>query len=174
MGSKSKSPTIDDLRLMEFKLFIIEFNKASQLDRSFSNSLSPEIKVRFRTRLIDICLMLMEKIDKNEFSNKILREKIVELSNVHENISIGQAQKVINVVMKQYCFLLGKSNLYTELDCPLDSTTMRHKNTMKNLSMDDYLRYQVKFDEKYELRILADYVYDKKRLQTFLNNHAAN
>ena len=174
MGDISQSSEIMEMRLMELKLFIIEFNKASQLDRSFMRSLLPETKVQFRTKLIDTCIELMGMIDKNTFTNEILRKKIDEIMKVDENISIGQAQKVVNVVMKQYCFILNKENLYKELDCPLDRTTMRHKNTMKTLSKNEYLKYQADFKDRHGLRILADYVYDIQRLNNFLGADAAN
>ena len=56
----------NDMREKELKLFIIEYNKASQLDRSFSKSnLSKNKKKEFRKQLISSCIMLMEMIDKN-------------------------------------------------------------------------------------------------------------
>lgn len=166
----TKQQKLEKMRLFELKLFIIEFNKASQLDRSFGNSISKEIKQLFRNKLIETCLELMSLVDNGSFNNLILREHIRELKNLHLDISYGQAQKVINVVMKQYCFILNKKELYKELDCPLDSTTMNKKNTMKKLTEEQYLDYQDNFKEKNNgIQILADQVYDSQRIKKFLN-----
>ena len=163
------------MRKMEMKILIIEFNKASQLDRSFSNSiLSDTKKVEFRKKLLEYCLLLMEKIDSETLINSDIREKIRELAKIDNNISFGQAQKVINVTLKQYCFILNKENLLKELDCPLDSTTMKgykinHKK-MIDVNEDDYLEYQDIFNKEFNgFKILKDRSYDEKRIHNFLN-----
>jgi len=98
-----------DMREMELKLLIIEYNKASQLDRSFSKTnLTNDKKKIFRKRLLEICIFLMSKVDDETLTNLIIREKIKELKNIDNNISFGQAQKVINVCLKQYCFITKK------------------------------------------------------------------
>jgi len=163
------------MRKMEMKLLIIEFNKASQLDRSFSNTkLSDHKKVEFREKLLEYCILLMEKIDNETLVNNDVREKIRELAKIDNNISFGQAQKVINVTLKQYCFIVNKGNLLKELDCPLDSTTMKgykikHKK-MIDVNEDDYLEYQNIFNEEFDgLKILKDSKYDEIRIHNFLN-----
>jgi len=50
--------------------------------------------------------------------------------------------------MKQYCFVLNKKELCKELDCPLDSTTMHKKHTMKRFTVEQYLDYQNNFKLK--------------------------
>jgi len=81
------------MRNMELKLLIIEYNKASQLDRSFSKTkLSVQKKYEFRKTLLNYCLELMEKADKGTLKNKDIRQKIKSLSNIDpKNISYGQA-----------------------------------------------------------------------------------
>ena len=112
---------IVNMRKMELKLLIIEYNKASQLDRSFSKTkLSHKGKIEFRERLLEYCTYLMEKIDNETLKNSDIREKIRELTKIDvNNISFGQAQKVVNVTLKQYCFIMNKEKLLKELDCPL-------------------------------------------------------
>lgn len=163
------------MREMELKLLIIEYNKASQLDRSFSQTkLSRTKKVLFREKLLACCFFLMNKVDDETLTNNDIREKIRELTKVDSGISFGQAQKVVNVVVKQYCFILNKESLFKELDCPLDSTTMKgyginHK-TMKDVNEDDYLEYQKRYSDEFDgMRILKDYNYDKMRIYNFLN-----
>jgi len=161
------------MREMEIKLLIIEYNKASQLDRSFSKTkLTDEKKKVFRKKLLENCIFLMKKIDDGTLTNNIIRQKIKELKNIDENISFGQAQKVINVCLKQYCFITMKENILKELDCPLDSTTMKsykiRNNNMLNVTENDYLEYQKKFENEFHgIRILKDQEYDRLRIRNF-------
>jgi len=165
---------LDELKMMELKLFIIEFNKASQLDRSFSKSgVSSETKILFRKELLRLTLKLFAKVDSKTLLNKDIRDAILELKNLDKKISFGQAQKVINVALKQYCFIKGVDDeILEELDCPLDSLSMKGqgiKNSkMINVEMEDYIQYQDKFREDGTLRILRDKVYDKQRVNAFL------
>lgn len=167
---------IDEMRDLELKLLIIEYNKASQLDRSFSKTqLSQTKKIEFRERLLEYCLFLMKKIDDETLKNSDIRGKIRELTKIDENISFGQAQKVINVTLKSYCFIANKENLLKELDCPLDTTTMRGNRIIHNkmiaVNEDDYLKYQnIYYKEFAGLRILKDCEYDKMRIHNFLNS----
>ena len=159
---------VEAMRTLELKLFIIEFNKASQLDRSFGKSLTRSEKRTLRNVLIETCLDLMSMVDTDTFTKSALRNRIGMLMTINENISYGQAQKVVNVVLKQYCFILGKVNLYKELDCPLDSTTMRGRHSMKDLTKEQYEAYQSEFEGRHDgLRILEDMAYDTQRIQTF-------
>jgi len=88
---------------MEYKIFIIEYNKASQLDRSFSKSgINKSDILKFRKYLIKYCIELMDRIDDCTITTKMIRDKIRKLKEININISFGQAQKVINVCLKQY------------------------------------------------------------------------
>jgi hypothetical protein len=165
---------LSEMREMELKLLIIEYNKAAQLDRSFSNTkLSSDKKKLFRKRLLETCISLMNKIDDETLTNSIIRAKIKDLKNIDKNISFGQAQKVVNVCLKQYCFITKKEKILYELDCPLDSTNMKpykifNKN-MKNVNEKDYLEYQKIFEnENNGIKILKDKEYDKMRLNNFI------
>jgi len=164
---------IAEMREMELKLLIIEYNKASQLDRSFSKTkLAQKSRIEFRKRLLEYCIFLMGKIDNETLRNSDIRKKIKELTKIDDNISFGQAQKVINVTLKQYCFLLNKKSLFKELDCPLDTTTMRdykikHKK-MIDVNEKDYLEYQDIYYKEFEgMRILKDWCYDENRINKF-------
>jgi len=165
-----------EMREMELKLLIIEYNKASQLDRSFSKTyLTNDKKKLFRQKLIETCIYLMKKVDDETLTNLLIREKTKELKNIDENISYGQAQKVINVCLKQYCFIVNKENMLFELDCPLDTTTMKPYNIfndrMINVNENDYLKYQEIFkNENNGIRILKDKEYDRMRISNFLDN----
>lgn len=154
-----------NMELMEKKLFIIEFNKGSQLDRSFGKNITRKNKEIFRKKLVNSTLYLMKLIDKNKLRNKDIRKKIYGLARIG-GVSVGQAQKVINVSLKVYCFLKNKK-LLKELDCPLDSTTMDGKHKMKEVDKKLYEYYQNKFKKEEKIRILRDIQYDLKRLDSF-------
>jgi hypothetical protein len=166
---------IEKMREMEIKLLIIEYNKASQLDRSLSKTkLSHKKKIEFRIRLLNISIKLMNMIDNGTLTNKIIRNKIRELKSIDKNISFGQAQKVLNVCLKQYCFIVNKLELIKELDCPLDTITMKgygiKNNKMKNVNEDDYIKYQNNyFVQNNGIRILKDCTYDENRIKQFLS-----
>jgi hypothetical protein len=162
-----------DMRKMELKLLIIEYNKASQLDRSFFRTgLSKDKKTEFRKKLLESCMYLMNKADDGTLKNEDIREKIREVKDIDSNISFGQAQKVINVSLKQYCFILNRENLLKELDCPLDTTTMKgygieHKR-MIDVNETEYLEYQEKYNKEFGgIRVLKDYIYDEMRIRNF-------
>jgi len=167
---------IAHMRTMELKLLIIGFHQGTQLDRSFSRTkLSQKNKREFRKRLLEYCIFLMKKVDNETLKNSDIRRKIRELTKIDtNNISFGQAQKVINVTLKQYCFVMNKENLLKELDCPLDTTTMKgyrinHKK-MIDVNEKDYLEYQDFYYKEFGgIRILKDCSYDEIRIRNFLN-----
>jgi len=116
----------------------------------------------------------MRQIDNGTLKNSDIRKRIRELTKIDkENISFGQAKKVINVTIKQYCFIANANDeLLKELDCPLDTTTMRgykikHKR-MIDVNEEDYLAYQDHFDKEFDgMRILKDRKYDEMRIDSF-------
>ena len=162
-----------DMRNKELKLFIIEFNKASQLDRSLSKKeISREKILSFRTMLIEKCLELMNDIDNNRITTTKIRNTIREIKNIDSCISFGQAQKVVNVCLKQYAFITNKLECISELDCPLDTITMKgnkiKNNRMINVDENDYIKYQEIFAENHSLRILKALKYDDNRINNSL------
>ena len=100
---------LKEMHEMELKIFIIEYNKASQVDRSFGKTLKPKIKEQFREELLAACLYLIKKVDDSTIDNTLIRKKIKDLTKIDKNISYGQAQKVINLCLKQYCFITKKN-----------------------------------------------------------------
>lgn len=165
---------ISRMRLFEIKLLVIEYNKASQLDRSFSKIPLEKSKIlQFRKQLIDSCLELLDCMDNKKLKNKQIRNHIKILKEIDNRISYGQAQKVINVCLKQYMFITNQFDSIAELDCPLDTITMKGygitNNRMINVMEKDYLEYQKKYEEEYEYRILKDMKYDNNRIEGFLS-----
>lgn len=174
MNNSEKNRKVLSMLDMEIKLFIIEYNKASQLDRSFSKSgIEKSDILKFRRYLVKYCIELMGRIEDSTITTKMIRDRIRKLKNIHQNISFGQAQKVINVCLKQYLFLTNNLECISQLDCPLDSTTMKgygiKNKRMINVTEKDYIKYQNIFEEKFRYRILKDIKYDKERIKNFYN-----
>lgn len=169
LANKLKSK-LEKMRFLELQLFIIEFNRASQLDRSISKN-SNEPKSGFRKALVKTCLALIKEMDDKTLSNVKIRKGIKNLSEKY-GVSYGQAQKVINVCLKQYMFLTQKYEFATELDCPLDSTTMKgchiSHNKMCSVKEDDYKNYQNLFEKQFALKVLKDEEYDKQRINNYV------
>lgn len=169
LANKLKSK-LEKMRFLELQLFIIEFNRASQLDRSISKN-SNEPKSGFRKALVKTCLALIKEMDDKTLSNVKIRKGIKNLSEKY-GVSYGQAQKVINVCLKQYMFLTQKYEFATELDCPLDSTTMKgchiSHNKMCSVKEDDYKNYQNLFEKQFALKVLKDEEYDKHRINNYV------
>jgi hypothetical protein len=115
----------------------------------------------------------MRQVDNGTLKNSDIRENIGGLFEIDEKISFGQAQKVINVSLKQYCFIANKVNLYKELDCPLDSKTMMDYNINHKRMIDvtkiDYEEYQDQFNKEFDgIKVLRDMKYDEDRINNFL------
>ena len=137
---------LKEMRLLELKLLVIEYNRASQIDRSISKN-STKVKSDFRKALLNTCIDLFNQIDDRSIKNDKIRQKIEMLSEKYK-ISYGQSQKVINVCLKQYMFITQAYKIARELDCPLDSITMKNagikNNKMISVSKKDYQKYKNK------------------------------
>ena len=162
---------IREMREKELKLFVIEFNKGSQIDRAFRN-ITKEKKKAFRQALLRETIYLFSKVDEGSLKNEDIFNSIKKVKDIDKNISFGQAQKVINVAVKQYCFITKqKENILQELDCPLDSITMKgygiKNRKMCNVSETDYVEYQKHFKEERGLKVLKDNEYDDNRINNF-------
>ncbi len=161
---------LKEMRLLELKLLVIEYNRASQLDRSISKK-SSKAKSDFRKALLNVCIDLFNQIDDRSIKNDKIRQKIEMLSEKYK-ISYGQSQKVINVCLKQYMFITQAYKIARELDCPLDSITMKNagikNNKMISVSKKDYQKYQDKFAKEFEIRLFKDRAYDCQRIKNFI------
>ena len=176
--SKTKNilSSIEDFFEIVKQVLIPIFYKEDQLGRSLR-----ENNKKFKIELSNSILELAKLSDENRLKNKDIRTKIKEVSK-KSGVSIGQAQKTINVYLKYYCILTKKPiETIEELDCPLDSMIMsKFKSKILNLKkvslkkMNDFNTY-VAWQNRLEqagngLRLGVDIeTYDKERLKQFFS-----
>ena len=125
-----------------------------------------EKKDEFKRCLEKEIKLLIRKVDDESITNSYIRSSIKKLAD-KSGVSIGAAQKVINVFLKYYCFIADKINLIEELDCPIDSNVKRYFKlgdiSLKKLDFNEYLDMQKKIKNKCNIRIYGDIVaYDEK------------
>ena len=74
---ENMSRKFNTMRIKELKLFIIEFCKASQIDRSFFfNKLTPKGKKAYRLQLLESCIKLMNDVDRDNITNRKIINQI--------------------------------------------------------------------------------------------------
>jgi hypothetical protein len=175
---KNKSISLNTQDFFEIvkQVLIPMFYKEDQLGRSLR-----ENNKRFKVELSNAILQLARLADEKRLKNKDIRTTIKEVSR-KSGVSIGQAQKTINVYLKYYCILTKKPiEIIKELDCPLDSMIMtKFKSKALNLKkaslkgmtdFDTYIAWQNHLEQVGNgLRLKADIeTYDKERLKQFFS-----
>jgi hypothetical protein len=156
------------------QVLIPMFYKEAQLGRSLR-----EKNLQFRKKLLKTSLELANKADEGTLKNEDIRNKIQEISK-ETNVSIGQAQKVLNVFLKYYCILTQKPPaIIRELDCPLDSKIMASYNTrylqrtsLKKMDdINEYVAWQRHLEKLGNgIRLKPDIqAYDQERMKLFLS-----
>ena len=174
MSRKDTKQEIENLRRSAKDTLLVMIYEESQIGRSISSyvgkSMAKEKSEKFKNLLIEEARNLRTMVDNKTITNQIIRSSILELSK-NSSLPIGHAQKVLNVFLKYYCLMTGSPiEVISELDCPLDSTTMEYKEKIKNIdTMEKYTNWQDRFDEL-EIRLLNDLKYDEQRLREFTNH----
>ena len=163
---------IEEMRKNQKDILLAEAFKESQMGRSihFSNREGKNIDASlYKKETIRAIKRLRELVESEEIKNSDIRN---EIKAIHEKtgVSVGQAQKVINIYLKGYCLLFGKNEeIIKELDCPLDSKTLKgysSKALWKIEDMGEYESIQKKFwDETKGIRLLKDKIWDEYRLK---------
>jgi len=162
-----------DLQKIVRKSLIPMFYKEAQLGRSIGRK-----NIKFKKELYKGISRLLKKLDNHSLTNQHIRNEIKRISK-SSHVTIGQAQKAINVYLKYYCILTSKSQkVIKELDCPLDSSIMKtfktkslKKQHLKNMKdFNEYEKWQKHLYEKGSgIRLQPDIkTYDKKRIKKFL------
>lgn len=155
------------------QVLVAIFYKEAQLGRSLGKN-----NHVFKRELLKAIVKLSKKVDTSALKNADIRNSIKKVS-ARSGVSLGQAQKVINVYLKYYCILSGKPpSVIRELDCPLDGKILSRYTTkgLRKISLramrdfDNYVAWQD------HLKVIGNGVrlwpdiqtYDKKRIESFL------
>lgn len=164
------------------------FYKEAQMGRSIGRGAQT-----FKRELFNSIMTLRCKVDDGTLKNQNIRREIRELAK-RTSVSVGQAQKVINVYLKYYCLLRDITNLIVELDCPVDSGIIKavlnqpsikgkhgpksfanlHGATrLKNIDYPTYIFLQERLENMGSgVRLQRDIQsYDKKRIENFLSDN---
>jgi hypothetical protein len=126
-------------------------------------------------REFKICLFtklenLVSSIETNQFNENILLAAITELATEFD-ISIGQSQKAINVILKYHFYSIGINNneIKRSLHCPIDSKILSilgiNNLRLNAIDMERYLEIQNTISQMVESRIDFDYNWDRQHLE---------
>ena len=155
----------NELEKIKLSLLTILCN-ATQIYR---RTIPDDRKETYRQNLKRLILRLIPKIDSNRITNSDIRNAIKELSK-RSGVSIGAAQKPINVYLKFYCVIQNKTQeILRELDCPIDSR-IQIRNHLSGIPLTDidydiYVEMQNQLERKHSMRILADVkAYDEVKM----------
>ena len=139
------------------------------IGKTFSEDNSNRTLKEFKIHLFKEVSKLTRKMDTNVITERILLNSITRLSNEF-NISIGQSQKAINVILKFHFHLSNKYNKRIKkiLHCPIDSKILAELNEKKlrlnKIDITTYLYLQKKISNLEEYRIDYDIHWDKQHL----------
>ena len=135
----------------------------------YRRTIPKEKKEKYQQNLKKIIIDLIIKIDSGTLKNEDIRGKIKKLAEIAD-VSIGAAQKTINVYLKFYCIVSNKSDdILKELDCPIDSKVQKNnplkRISLKDINFDNYVNMQNILEKKYDLSIIADFeAYDESKV----------
>lgn len=164
---------VEDLRRLAKDTLLVMLYGESQIGRSISaydkkdNTFNKE---KFKKIVLEETRRLGDMVDNKTLTNKAIRDAILDLSE-KGGVTIGHAQKILNVYLKYYSLLTGSPpEIISELDCPLDGIIMNHKERIMNIqTFEKYLKYQDRF-EKNGIRLIEDKKYDEQKISNFISD----
>jgi len=157
------------MTIYQKSVYLIVFN-ATMILRKLG--LNEEDRKKFKKQVFAKLENLTQKIDNETLTEYDIRNAIRELSEEF-NISFGQAQKPINVILKYHFFLTRDNNspVKKKLDCPLDSIILKKLNRsgyrLKSIDEQVYIELQneiysktnrcrIDFDIEWDIQNLRD------------------
>ena len=164
---KKRNSDLKRMKEKELRIFIIMCSKESQVSRSLAHNKYVD-KLLFKKLVVEYCVKLIHDIDKRIITTERIRDAMSQICQ-QSKCSFGQAQKVINVVLKQYCFLTNASDsIIKKIDCPLDSITMQKKGSLNKLPHKKYVEFQNTFQQEHNgLKVIEDLKYDEQRIDNY-------
>lgn len=149
------------LRSIGRTLDIDDKDKRRERLKTFKQECFKEIKI------------LINKMEKKELTEDDILASISKITDPPD-ISFGQAQKPINVILKYHYYLFHDSDennkIKKELFCPIDSRVLNKLGGYSGLALsrtkkDKFLEIQNKISEQGDTKIDYDLDWDKEHLE---------
>ena len=157
------------LTIQQKSIYLVLLN-ATMILRSIGKSLKNKEKLKqFKILTFKQIEFLAKKIDDGNLKEQHILTSIREIVDSC-NISFGQAQKAINVLLK-YHFYLNKhkdDNLKNVLDCPLDSKILKKlqiKKSLTKINEEDYIEIQKIISQQGQSKLDYDLFWDRQNLE---------
>lgn len=121
----------------------------------------------FKIKIFDTIDGLIYKMEHNNLKERDIISCIEKISDKF-NISFGQTQKAINVILKYHYYLYEKylaNNIKQILHCPIDSTILNElgmDTSLTRINKKEYLEIQRKILEIQSPKINFDRAWDKQ------------
>jgi len=155
------------LSIQQKSVYLIIFN-ATMIARSLGKTLKEEELKKYKVELFNQLDNLTGKIDNETLKESDILKAIEDLANQF-NISWGQSQKAINVILKYHLLLNSKQKSKSVLHCPLDSIILKELEikplSLAKMDKNKYLEIQTKINERYKDKIDFDIKWDKIHLE---------
>ena len=158
------------LTIYQKSVYLIIMN-ATMILRSVGKSLKGKSKTvkQFKIKVFKQIETLTNLMDNNQLTEENIVEAIDELSAEFE-ISFGQAQKPINVILKYHFYLSNNKNSVIKklLHCPLDSIILSKLNEdnlpLTRINRQRYLEIQSNIQKHNPVRLDFDTQWDNQHL----------
>jgi hypothetical protein len=160
------------LRIHQKSIYLILFN-ATMISRSVGKTLKAtgRAEVRcFKIRVFQEVESLIAEMDAGTLAESAIVASIEALSNEF-GISVGQAQKAINVILKYHFYLTrpDDQSMRQVLHCPIDSIVQKRLRKrvipLTRIGMSEYVALQNQIQSRSTCRLDFDTVWDEEHLR---------
>jgi len=145
---------------------------ATMISRSVGKTLQGNKTVKdFKIKVFEKVDTLTQKIDTATLTEQDIIDSIGDLTHEFQ-ISFGQAQKPINVMLKYHFYLMKSSdnNIKKILHCPIDSFNLKRLGrggiSLTKINKEMYLELQKDIQKRSGIRIEFDTEWDKQHLRS--------
>jgi len=161
------------LSIYQKSVYLIIFN-ATMIARSIGKIIKKNSGRKtlndFRNNVFKEIEKLTQLIDSGKLKEKHLFETMDNISKKF-NISYGQAQKPINVILKFHFYLTKNTNknIKKVLHCPIDSIILkfikRSSWTLSKIEKEKYKEFQELIEKQSSCKVEFDIQWDKQHLE---------
>ncbi len=160
------------LTIYQKSVYLIIFN-ATMILRSVGKSLkenkSDKSVKDFKIKVFKEISKLTDLMGKRVLKGDDILDSIKAISNDFQ-ISFGQAQKPINVILKYHFYLtqIEDNRMKKALHCPIDSKILKALNrsgiSLKKIDKENYLKIQQEIENRTPTKIEFDTLWDEQHL----------